>query len=482
MKPTKEIFCFLILSIIITGCQQNQAPEQKTRPNIVYIFADDLGYGDLGCFGQEMIKTPEIDKMAAEGMRFTQHYAGNTVCAPSRCSLMTGIHQGHATIRGNGCTGGCPIRSEDKTVAEYLKEAGYITGLIGKWGLGDFGTEGFPTKQGFDYFYGYDNQIYAHNYWPEFLWRNNQKDYLSNKVQYLDSNAWHQGKGSYSTVKSAYSHDLFTMEALTFLQKHQDTSFFLYLPFTIPHNNGEAPKGFKQEVPDYGIYDKQEWETDTKGYAAMISRLDESVGLIISQLEELGLAENTLVIFDSDNGPMQADQHYHNKFFNSNANLRGGKRDLYEGGIRVPMIAWWPGKIDAGQVSDHVNAAYDFLPTATQIAGVNIAENIDGISFLPILLGQEQEQHEYLYWEFSGAGYQQAIRMGNWKAVRTDLEKNPEAPFELYNLADDPDESENIAAKHPDVIKNIEQIAAEAHVPNKRFPAPWEKEQMSLVK
>ncbi len=437
---------------------ENEQSSQKT--NIIYIMADDMGYGDAGCYGQEIIKTPHIDKMASEGIKFTQHYAGTSVCAPSRCVLMTGKHTGHAVVRGNKQAephGQMPIPDETVTVAELLKDGGYVTGMIGKWGLGITGSEGDPNKQGWDFFYGYTDQVLAHNYYPEYLIRNGKREYLDNEVKYLDSTAWHNGLGSYSTKKVDYSHDLFTNEALNFIKDNKDTSFFLYIPYTIPHNNGEAPDGQMQEVPDYGMYADKDWPSDQKGYAAMITRMDKDIGQILQMLKNLGIDKNTFVVFTSDNGPMREGKHGFTKFFDSNGPLKGSKRDLYEGGIREPYIAWWPGKIQPGATSDHISAFWDFLPTACDIANVPVPQDVDGISMLSELTGHsdEQKKHEYLYWEFHEGGKLQALRKGKWKAVRLNVFENPDAPVELYDLSVDIGEQNNIADQHPDIVKEM---------------------------
>lgn len=462
----KQIFIYLSTFLaVFAGCNDKTKKTKEVKsPNIIYIMADDMGYGDLGCYGQDSIQTPNIDKMAEQGMRFTQHYAASTVCAPSRCGLITGMHMGHAEIRGNMQAephGQVPLTDQAVTVAELMKDAGYITGMIGKWGLGIEGSEGDPNRQGWDFFYGYTDQVLAHNYYPEYLVRNGEHEMLKNEVKYLDTAAWHKGYGSYATKKVEYSNDLFTDEALSFIKENRDTSFFLYLPYTIPHNNGEAPEGQKQEVPDYGIYADKDWPSDTKGYAAMITRLDDYVGQIFAQLKAAGIDKNTLVIFTSDNGPMQ-ESHEFTKFFNSNGNLRGGKRDLYEGGIRVPFIAQWPGKIKPGTESTHISAFWDFLPTACELAGINIPDNTDGISYLPELLGKEQKKHEYLYWEFPAKSSKQAVRKVNWKAVRTNLMEDPDALVELYDLSQDIAEENNIADQHPEVVKDMRTIMEEA--------------------
>lgn len=464
---------------IMAGCNnpgQNDKQAEKPKTNIIYILADDLGYGDIGPFGQKIIQTPALDEMAEEGMILTQHYSGNTVCAPSRCSLITGRHPGHAFVRGNmqhEVAGQLPLPVESITVSGLLKEAGYTCGMIGKWGLGNTGTSGDPANFGWDLSYGYNDQVLAHNYYPEYLIRNGKKEILENVVQYVSESHWSRGLGSYSTVKNEYSHDLFTAEALKFLETNKDDPFFLYLPFTIPHDNGEAPEDEKMEVPDFGSYgDHKEWNKETRGYAAMISRMDMDIGKILDLLQSLGIAENTLVIFTSDNGPMP-DQIF-TDIFNSNGDLKGGKRDMYEGGIRSPFIAWWPKTIEAGTSSDHLSAFWDFLPTACELAGIEIPEVCDGISYLPTLTGKEQETHEYLYWESPLKGYMTAIRMKQWKAVRTNYEEVPEAGFELYDLSSDIGETKNIAAEHPEIIAKMNAIFEEAHSPSAEFPMPDE--------
>jgi arylsulfatase A-like enzyme len=438
------------------------------RPNIIFILADDLGYGDLGCFGQQAIKTPNIDRMAAEGMRFTDHYAGSTVCAPSRCALMTGLHTGHCLVRGNARV---PLRPSDVTVAELLEKAGYTTGIIGKWGLGEPESTGIPNRQGFDYWFGYLNQRHAHNYYPEYLWRNRQKFELENQVNHIIRGR-DRTPGGVATKKVEYSHDLFAEDALRFVQSNKDNPFFLYLAFTIPHANNEAGnKGM--EVPAYGPYADKDWPRPQKGHAAMITRMDGDVGRLMAKLEELGLDENTFVFFSSDNGPHKeggADP----AFFNSSGPLRGYKRALYEGGIRVPTIARWPGKIKPGSVTDHISAFWDFLPTCCDLAGIDTPQDTDGISMLPTLLGRaaEQKDHEYLYWEFHEQGKKQAVRMGNWKGVRLNVAKNPDGPIELYYLKTDIGEQNNIADQHPQIVARIEDIMASARTPSEHWPLP----------
>jgi arylsulfatase A len=468
MQPSGFIGMILFLSCL-AGC--NPASKEKKGPNIVYIMADDLGYGDLGCYGQEVIQTPNIDRLAASGIRFTQHYAGNTVCAPSRCALMTGFHMGHAEVRGNlqaEPSGQWPISTGTVTVARLLQSAGYKTAMIGKWGLGIEGSSGDPLKQGFDYYYGYLDQVLAHNYYPEYLLRNGQREYLDNLVQYLDSSSWHKGLGSFSVRKSEYSHDLFMADALRYLDENHEHPFFLYLPFTIPHENGEEPRGERMEVPDYGPYKGEDWPGDTKGYAAMITRMDSGIGRIMGKLEELGIEENTIVFFTSDNGPMPGEEF--TEFFNSNGMFRGGKRDVYEGGIRIPMVVSWKGTISPGRVSGHVSAFWDFLPTACELAGVTVPESTDGISYLPELLGKTQPEHEYLYWEFPSVGGKQAIRRGEWKLVRNDCFRQDGGITELYNLEDDPGERHDLSGTYPGMVQELTGLAGRVRTESDIFP------------
>jgi arylsulfatase A-like enzyme len=431
----------------------------QTRPNIIFIQADDLGYGDLSCYGQRKFKTPNIDRLAAEGLRFTQYYAGGTVCAPSRSALMTGQHTGHTRIRGNARH---PLLPEDVTVAEVLKAtpgAGYKTALIGKWGLGEAGTTGVPNRQGFDYFFGYLNQRHAHNYYPTFLWRNEERIKLRNVVPDEDE----EGSGN-STNRVDYTHDLMAEEALKFLERNSGGPFFLYLAFTIPHANNEA-KNKGMEVPDLGEFASEDWPDQEKAKAAMITRMDRDVGRLMASIKKLGIDDNTLVFFTSDNGPHReggADP----DFFDSNGPLRGIKRDLYEGGIRVPMIARWPKRIKAGAKSDQVWAHWDLLPTVAEIAGVKPPANIDGISMLNALLGRRQRNHEFLYWEFHERGFSQAARLGDWKAVR----KSPDSPLELYDLKNDLGEQHDVAVKHPEVVKKIEDYLKTARTESELWP------------
>ena len=461
MNPKNLIFLIIFtLPAFFAGCSDIK-PERS--PNIIYILADDLGYGDLGSYGQQLIKTPHLDRMAAEGMSFTQHYAGSTVCAPSRCTLMTGYHTGHATVRGNKMN---VIKGADTTVAELLKNAGYATGLIGKWGLGGLGTEGAPTRQGFDFFYGFLDQIRAHNHFPEYVWRNEEKEMLGNKVVIADS-SYAAGIGSAAIDRKDYVQDKFMEEALKFIEKFKDRPFYLQLSITIPHANNEhwLTGQHGMEVPDYGPYKDEAWPAPQKGTAAMITRMDRDIGGLFDAVKKLGIDENTLIIFSSDNGPHKEGLNDPG-FFNSNGPFRGIKRDLYEGGIRVPMIARWPGKIAPGTVSDHLSAFWDFLPTACEVANTTTPENIDGISFLPVLTGQSgQKQHDYLYWEFYEQDGRQAIRTAAWKGVRYGLHEQANPPLQLYNLQQDPAEQSDLSGQNPEVVSELLNKMKAAHSP-----------------
>ena len=440
------------------------ADPPKPKPNILLIVADDLGYGDLGCYGQQKILTPNIDRLAAEGIRFTQCYAGSSVCAPSRCSLMTGMHNGHNRIRDN-IPHNIWLRPDDLTVAEVLKQAGYKTGCIGKWSLGNPGSWGIANYQGFDYFYGHLNQDQAHFYYPDYLWENDkvvllQKVVFENDVGKLIGNRGGQ--------RVFYTHDLFTEKALDFVKRNAEDPFFLYLAYTIPHFSdypSNTPEHFM--VPSDEPYTDRPWPQTAKNYAAMITRMDRDVGRIMQLIKKLGLDENTIVFFTSDNGPYKGSL-IPIEFFGSNGILRGGKRDLYEGGIRIPMIARWPGKIMPCQVSDQVWAFWDFLPTAAELVGLPAPKGIDGISMLPALLGRPQKNHEYLYWDYGHVRktYKQAVRLGRYKAVRVGLG----SPVELYDLQTDPGETKDIAANHPDIVAEMERIMRTAPAPSPDYP------------
>jgi len=422
------------------------------HPNIIYIQADDLGYGDLGCYGQKRIETPNIDRMAGEGIRFTQVYAGSTVCAPSRCALMTGLHTGHARIRGNRRPG-LPLRPEDTTVAEVLKSAGYRTGIFGKWGLGGAGSQGIPNLKGFDEWFGYLDQVHAHNYYTDHLWRNQEEVFLTK---------------NFGGLKGQYSHDLFTQEALKFLNESQERPFFLYLAYTLPHANNELGRATGNGIevpPEKSPYADQDWPEPERNFATMVSRLDRDVGMILTELHRLALDSRTIVFFTSDNGPHQEGGH-DASFFESSGPLRGGKRDLYEGGIRVPMIVRWTDTIPPHQVSDQIWAFWDFLPTAAELAGSKPPSRLDGISVVPALLGQPQASHPFLYWEFHEHGFARAVRMGDWKGLR----RGRHGAMELFDLRSDLRESNDIARNHPEIVKQIADIMETARTESPDFP------------
>lgn len=431
--------------------------------------ADDMGYGDLGCYGSKRIQTPRIDSMAAEGVRFTNHYAGTPVSAPSRCSLMTGLTTGHCQVRGNlqwEPYGQMPLEAGTVTVASKLKEAGYATALIGKWGLGVEGTSGDPINQGFDYSFGYLCQVLAHNHSPEFLMENGKKVMLGNKVVYMDSTHWTKGLGSYPVEGKQYSQELFTKKALEFIEANQNKPFFLYLPVVIPHANDEAPDGKKySDIPSFAPYENKPWTESEKGYAAMITYLDNEVGKIMDKLKSLGLDENTLVIFTSDNGGDSPDGFYNE----SNLPFRGHKREVYEGGIRVPFIARWKGTIAPNRISRHVSAFWDFLPTACDLAKVALPETTDGISYLPELTGNKQPTHESLYFEFHEQGGKQAIIKDGWKCIRLNV-KNPEkTTVELYHLDEDTGEQKNLASQYPERVEELVLLMQHSRTENSSF-------------
>jgi arylsulfatase A-like enzyme len=444
------------------------------KPNIIYILADDLGYGDLSCYGQKRFQTPNIDRMAREGMLFTQHYAGCSVCAPSRSSLMTGLTTGHTPIRGNKEAteeGQWPLPAATVTLPKLLKEAGYVTGGFGKWGLGYPGSEGEPNNMGFDEFFGYNCQRMAHNYYPDHLWDNRNKIML---------------EGNSGDKFGQYAPELIHQRAIRFMETNRKKPFFLFYPTTIPHAELFVPKqylekfrgkllpekSFKGAVPGdkgfrIGSYGTQ--PESHAAFAAMVTLLDEKVGEIFAKLKELGLDKNTLVIFSSDNGPHLeggADPDY----FDSNGPLKGYKRDLYEGGIREPMIAWWPGKIKQGSTTDHISAFWDVMPTLTEIAGAKTAENLDGLSFLPVLLGQGgQKNHDSMYWEFHEQNGRQAVRKGNWKLVRYNVLIPAKTTTELYDLSKDKGEENNIADKNPEIVAALLKIMAQSRIPSDVF-------------
>jgi len=447
--------------------------ENLNKPNVIYILADDLGYGDLGVYGQNVIKTPNIDRIAAEGIRFTAHYAGSTVCAPSRSALLTGTHTGHTSVRANDRSKTLLLGDDDVTVADIFKRAGYKTGLVGKWGVGHPPPPNDPARNGFDYFIGYINMWHAHNFYPEFLYKNGSKVWLDNVLRRPEgANPWaHMPEGTgVAEKKIQFAPDLIEQESLSFIERNRHQPFFLFLSLNLPHANNENTKN-GLHYPDYGHFASEDWPDQEKGFASFVTDIDQTVGRVMERLKELGLDEQTLVIFTSDNGP-HAEGGHDPDFFDSNGELRGIKRDLYEGGIRVPMIARWPGKVPEGTTNDHLSAFWDLLPTVAELTGVPAPKGIDGISFLPTLLGHhgDQQQHKYLYWEFYEDGGKQAIRQGKWKAVRLDVRSTSPQPVELYNLNDDPSEQHNIANQHPEKASELLKLMEQAHTPYEPIP------------
>jgi arylsulfatase A-like enzyme len=461
----------LFLGFFNQACKQGTG--QVSKPNIIYILADDMGYADLGCYGQQIIKTPNLDRLAAEGMKFTRHYAGTNICAPSRCVLMTGLSTAHSQVRGNRQAqpfGQTPLAENTTTIATLLQSAGYATALIGKWGLGVESNAGNPLKQGFDYYYGYLCQILAHNHCPEYLMENDKKVYLDNKVVWDDTTSWTKGLGSYPIERNQFSQELFTSKALSFMEEHKDRPFFLYLPSIIPHVNGEAPEGkWASDIPSFEPYENEDWNEEEKGYAAMITYLDTDIGKIIDKLKSLGIEEKTLILFSSDNGA--AAGFSWNDRFKSNAPWRGGKGDFYEGGIRVAMIVKWEGTIQPGSISNHASAFWDVMPTICDIAGIETPENTDGISFLPALLGKRQEQHDSFYFENTGGRRStlQAVMKDDWKCIRFSVRETGETTVELYNLADDPAEQNDIAAEYPEKVEELINLMNTERTENEIF-------------
>ncbi|CAM4290300.1 arylsulfatase [Zobellia nedashkovskayae] len=480
----KQLFYFILLGTLVFSCKNKEkntteASEPTTetanaRPNIVYILADDLGYGDLSSYGQQKFSTPNIDKLAKNGILFTQHYSGSTVCAPSRSALLTGMHTGHTVVRGNKeimPEGQYPLPDNTFTMAEAMQKAGYATGAFGKWGLGFPGSEGDPLNQGFDTFFGYNCQRLGHNYYPDHLWANKDSLVL---------------KGNLGKNKGTYAPGLIHEKTLEFIELNKDNPFFLYVASIIPHAELAAPEEimeknrgkFPLETPYEGVDDGPEFNQGPyrsqkephTAFVSMVQLLDAQVGEIVAKLEGLGIADNTIVVFTSDNGPHTeggADPEY----FDSNGPFRGTKRDLYEGGIRVPMIAAWPGKIRPGSTTELVSAFWDMFPTFSDIAGIETPEGLDGISFLPTLLGHEdlQENHEYLYWEFHEKGGRQAIRKGDWKAVKYDVFGGADVAIKLYDLTTDIGEQNNVAEKNPEVIKEMKTLFENARTPSDVF-------------
>lgn len=465
MNTTGKSIIACLPAVAAAGCAGSKEKKAEIRtPNVIYIMADDLGIGDLGCYGQQVIKTPAVDRLAAEGMMFTRHYAGSTVSAPSRCALLTGKHTGHSYIRGNkglesefdrGVKYDLPLAPEETTIAEVMKQAGYRTGCVGKWGLGGPMTEGHPNNHGFDYFFGYLGQGRAHTYYPEYIWENNTKVVLDREV---------------------YSHDLIMERALDFIRDNAGAEpFFLYLTPTLPHAELIVPAG---ELGDYdgmfeeipfvrkpgGTYCSQDKPRAT--YAAMVTRLDKGVGMVMELLEELGIADNTMVIFTSDNG-VHAEGGHDPEFFDSNGIYRGIKRDLYEGGIHTPFIVKYPGTVRGGSSNDHLSAFWDFMPTMCEMIGADVPEGIDGISYYPSLLEKEgQREHEYLYFEFHEQKGRRCIIKDGWKLVELNVNAPGQSYFELYDLENDPSEEQNVIARNDSRAQQMKKIMLTARTEN----------------
>ncbi|MEM1297177.1 MAG: arylsulfatase, partial [Verrucomicrobiota bacterium] len=439
-----------LVAVLVALCTPAFAAD---KPNIIYILLDDAGYGDFSCYGQEKFQTPNIDRLATEGMKFTDHYAGSTVCAPTRCVLMTGLHTGNAFVRGNREVkpeGQAPMPGNIVTIPRLLKKAGYTTGAFGKWGLGAPGSPSDPIEH-FDQFYGYNCQRQAHNFYPTHLWKNDEK------VEFPD--------------RDVYSHDVIMEEALGFVRNNAKNPFFIYLPITIPHAAMQVPedyaKPWREKFPQFnektGKYGGSVVKNPVANFPAMMTKMDDGIGQLLALLDELGIDENTLILFSSDNGPHKEGGHDPD-FWDSNGPLKGYKRDLYEGGIRVPLLARWPGKIAAGSESDLISAHWDMLPTFSELGGADIPANLDGISMVPTLLGKgKQLEHAYLYWEFYERGGRKAARFGKWKAVQNNMGKNPDAPIELYDLEASSTEQVNLADQFPEFVEQAKQIFAEAH-------------------
>lgn len=465
----------LIIALAVLSLNACAKKKEAQKPNIIYILADDLGYGDLSCYGQTKFQTPHTDELAATGMKFTQHYTGSTVCAPSRSTLMTGLHTGHTPIRGNKeleTEGQFPMAAEYLTVAELLKEKGYTTGAFGKWGLGYIGSEGDAINQGFDYFFGYNCQRMAHRYYPPYLWENDEK-------YPLEGNDW--------TNTVTYAPDVVQEKTLEFIETNKDQAFFAYVPLIQPHAEmiSKEDEIFKQfsgrweEGPvkttyasDYGpdIVTKHYCLQDEPyaTFATMVTYMDNYVGEIVAKLKEEGIYDNTIIMFASDNGPHQEGGH-NPDFFKSAGDLRGYKRDLYDGGIRTPFIVSWPGKVEAGSISDHVSAFWDVLPTVADIVDARV-QTTDGISFLPTLLQKgQQAEHDYLYWEFANKGGRQAVRIGDWKAVKYNVTKGT-SDIEIYNIITDPSEQKDVASAHQELVEKAAKLFKEARVANAAYP------------
>ncbi len=464
--------CWIVFALLAAP-----GPLAARTPNIILILADDLGYGDLGCFGQKKLKTPRLDTMASEGMRFTQFYAGNTVCAPSRSVLLTGRHMGRTVVRGNS-TAPVVIKPGQPSLASVLKGAGYKTACIGKWGIGTPDNFTNPNDVGFGHFFGYVNMWHAHNFYPEFLIRNGAvvklKNVVARKWKRWQDPKHPQGGRGVAEKKVEYAPDLFIEDALEFIGTNHKDPFFLYFAMNVPHANNEAGNR-GMEVPDLGRFAEEDWPDPEKGFAAMIHNIDRDTGRILDLLRELKIAEDTLVIFTSDNGPHQEGGHKAD-FFDSNGPFRGIKRDLTEGGIRVPTIAWWPGVIKAGQVDDAHWYFGDMMATVADIAGVDAPDDIDSDSFLATLRGQPREKKwqrkSRMYWEFYERGSAQAIRFGKWKAIRKPMFTGPIA---LYDMSNDPGEKQNYAARRPDLVEHAANLLDQAHQPDPNWKVPGKR-------
>ncbi len=452
---------FLATASLTVGAMAGQ------KPNIIYILLDDAGYGDLSCYGQEKFQTPHIDRLAREGMKFTNHYAGSTVCAPTRSVIMSGLHTGHTASRGNReirPVGQFPIPASTFTIAEALKKAGYATGAFGKWGLGNPGSEGDPIHQGFDRFFGYNCQRNAHTYYPTWLFDDLRKIELDGKT---------------------YAHDLIMDRAVEWIDRNHEGPFFCFLPVTIPHAAMHVPEKyaapFRKKFPEFenkvGRYGNNRpfAKNPAAQFAGMMTALDHGIGRVLKSLEAHGIDKDTIILLSSDNGPHKEGGHMPD-YFNSGGGLRGHKRDLYEGGIRCPLLVRWPGKVKAGSTSDHISAHWDLFPTFCELAGTDLPQNLDGISFLPTLLGKPQKQHDYLYWEFFEGGGKRAVRIGKWKAVQNHVNrKGQDAPIEIYDLENDRSETSNLAAQSSELITRVRRIFKEAHTPSPLWKFKWEQ-------
>jgi arylsulfatase A-like enzyme len=469
----KTIAISTILPLVVSAA--NLRNTQLKKPNIIYILADDLGYGDLSCFGQTKFKTPNIDKLAARGMVFTQHYSGSSVCAPSRACLLTGLHTGHAPVRGNAeryPEGQVPMPKDTFMIPKLLKKAGYTTAAFGKWGLGAPGSTSEPLSMGFDRFFGYNCQRMSHNYYPYFLWDNDKRIML-----------WK----NFGVSTGTYAPELIHQKLMKFIEANKTKPFFCYYAIIQPHAEMLAPEKYMEKyrgkfLPEKAYRSSIKDKNFRKGtygtqlechaaLAAMVNCIDDYVGDVMAKLKELGIDKNTIIIFASDNGPHREGGNDPD-YFNSNGPFKGYKRDLYDGGIHVPMIIDWPAKIKAGSKTNHLSAFWDVLPTIADITEQKIPVKIDGISFLPTLLGEKQvREHDYLYWEFHEANGRQAIRKGNWKGVRYNVEKNPDSQIELYDLSNDPGEENNVASDHPEVVTELTELLKSARTtnPNPKF-------------